>query len=233
MILATWNCAMSFQKKVDRFLSLNSDVAVVQECSKKSMEELRKQGGFSTAWCGKNPNKGLGVIVRSPWTIESFEPLGPQWTALAKIAGPIPLNLVAVWACAVKVGRSYIGQVHETLDLLEPLKIKSPLVVAGDFNSNSIWDKKRKLNHSNAVDRLSKLGVKSVYHSVTGEMQGSETAKTLFLLRNSEPQRHYHIDYAFVSPDLMAKVESVSVGSYERWSGVGGASDHAPLIVTL
>ncbi len=38
MRIVTWNCQMAFDKKLDAFLGLHADVAVVQECSEKSAE---------------------------------------------------------------------------------------------------------------------------------------------------------------------------------------------------
>ena len=40
----------------------------------------------------------------------------------------------------------------------------------------------------------------------------------------------YHIDYCFVSADLVAKLRSVEIGDYDFWTKY---SDHVPVIVTF
>lgn len=235
MRLVTWNCAMGLHqsRKLEALLSLSADIAVIQECSKKSMEFLKEQHNYSTAWFGKNPNKGLGVLVKAPLSIRNCADLGPTWTALLEIEGPVQINLVAVWACKPAIGPSYVGQVHLALDKMALLNLPGHTVVMGDFNSNKIWDHKRKQNHSAVVKRLSDIGLESAYHQITGEQQGHETKKTLFLLRNALSTKHYHIDYVFLTEALLNQMRSVTIGSYEIWSGTGGLSDHAPLIVDI
>lgn len=233
MKFVTWNCAMALKKKLDAFLSLSSDVAILQEASEAAIAELGEQRGYTVAWFGDNKNKGMGVIAKHPWRIVSAEKLEAKWATLIKIEGPLPFHLVAIWACAVKVGSSYVGQVHLALDVLEQRSLKGSLIIAGDFNSNVIWDSKRKRNHTLAVERMKHLGCFSAYHKFSCEEQGSENGKTLFMHRSALASKHYHIDYAFLSADLLAKLQNVTIGTYADWSGKGGHSDHAPLVVTI
>jgi len=56
---------MAFARKAPSLLALNPDIAVVQECSKNSVDDLHRHG-FSGLWFGANLNKGLAVFaVRS------------------------------------------------------------------------------------------------------------------------------------------------------------------------
>lgn len=57
MRIATWNCQMGLDKKMDALLSLGPDLAVVPECSEKSVIASR-QRGLSTLWFGSNLLKG-------------------------------------------------------------------------------------------------------------------------------------------------------------------------------
>jgi endonuclease/exonuclease/phosphatase family metal-dependent hydrolase len=43
-------------------------------------------------------------------------------------------------------------------------------------------------------------------------------------------EKPYHLDYCFLSRDLLERVTDVRVGEYEDWIGL---SDHMPLIVDL
>ena len=59
--IVTWNCGMALARKAPSLLALNPDIAVVQECSKKSVDVLHGHG-LSGLWFGANPNKGLAVL---------------------------------------------------------------------------------------------------------------------------------------------------------------------------
>jgi hypothetical protein len=60
MRIVTWNCGMALVRKAPSLLALDLDIAVVQECSKKSVDDLRSYG-FSGLWFGTNVNKGLKI----------------------------------------------------------------------------------------------------------------------------------------------------------------------------
>jgi exodeoxyribonuclease-3 len=60
--IVTWNCGMALARKAPTLLAFNPDIAVMQECSKKSVDVLHSHG-FSGLWFGANPNKGLAVFV--------------------------------------------------------------------------------------------------------------------------------------------------------------------------
>lgn len=224
---------MALQKKLAAFESLKSDIAILQECSKSAIELLGQNSKTSTTWFGDNKNKGLGVIAKDPWRITGSKRLDAKLAALVSIDGPLRFDLLAIWACAVKTGSSYIGQVHTVLDQIESRDLSKLKVIAGDFNSNSIWDAKRPRNHSLAVERMSQLGLLSAYHCFTGEEKGCETQNTLFLHRSPAVQKHYHIDYVFLAPEFRINLEDVSIGPFKKWSGVGGLSDHAPLSIRV
>jgi hypothetical protein len=52
---------MGLLKKAEALLSLNPDLAVIQECSEASMAQFQRQG-FEVLWFGLNTYKGLGVF---------------------------------------------------------------------------------------------------------------------------------------------------------------------------
>ena len=51
---------------------------------------------------------------------------------------------------------------------------------------------------------------------------------TFFMYRHKD--KPYHIDYCFVSTDLLEKIRAVDIGEYDVWTKY---SDHVPLIVTF
>jgi hypothetical protein len=61
MRIVTWNCGMALLRKAPSLLALNPDIAVIQECSNKSVDDLRGHG-LAGLWFGTNVNKGLAVF---------------------------------------------------------------------------------------------------------------------------------------------------------------------------
>ena len=87
-------------------------------------------------------------------------------------------------------------------------------IIAGDFNSNTIWDEwDRWWNHTDVVNELKELGIESLYHTFTGEKQGAETNPTLYFQRKLD--RPYHIDYVFGSDIFSKSLKYFTVGYAE------------------
>ena len=102
-------------------------------------------------------------------------------------------------------------------------------VLIGDFNSNTIWDRKRRIsNHSNVVKVLKEKGIISSYHLHHKQIQGKEDHPTLYMYRHKD--KPYHLDYCFASADMTDKIESVEIGDHKFWSKF---SDHVPVMVTF
>jgi exodeoxyribonuclease-3 len=228
MKLVTWNCNMKLREKFKKLLTLGADIMIIQECEQHFIETINCLEGWS-AWFGNNPNinKGLAVIVRAPWTIREARDLKPKWAGNLVVAGPGVIDLFPVWACKDPAGE-YIEQVHLLLDIIEQTPLSPSTIAVGDFNSNSQWDGDYRLNHSAAVDRFCKVGLKSAYHVLSGEPQGKERHPTLWFRKNKDAP--YHIDYAFLSRPLLSRLRGVVVGPWEDWHSL---SDHAPVLVEL
>jgi exonuclease III len=230
MKLVTWNCAMALHKKHEKLVQFDADILVIQECSRTFIRQMNRSEGWTSVWYGKNPNKGLGVLVKAPWTIRSAYAMRPRWAAKLVIDGPVPVELFPVWACkGNRAAQEYIGQVHRLLDVIERTSFSAFTVVLGDFNSNSRWDHQHRTNsHSDAVERFRKLGLKSAYHEFFTRTHGKERHPTYWHTKNSN--KPYHIDYIFLSGPLLSKLKRVRVGHSSEWLSL---SDHAPMFVEL
>jgi exodeoxyribonuclease-3 len=219
---------MALARKAPSLLALKPDIAVVQECSKKSVDVLSGHG-LSGLWFGANPNKGLAVICRTGFAVQAVgKPFG-KWVVPVRVQGAVNLNLLAVWACPVGTKRAdnYIGEVHRCLVKHRRWFSKSPVVAAGDFNSNVQWDANRPgRNHTEVVRLLEGHGLISAYHTHHGEKQGEETRHTHFSYRHQD--KPFHIDYVFVPKGW--KLTTVEVGSFSEW---GHLSDHVPVLVDV
>lgn len=77
------------------------------------------------------------------------------------------------------------------------------------------------------VEELGAIGLQSVYHQQTIEQQGQESTPTFFLQRNVE--KSYHIDYVFVSEELL-QFSYLQVGKQTMWLSL---SDHMPMTLKI
>lgn len=221
---------MGLDKKVDAFLSLRPDVAVVPECSEKSAVALR-QLGFNSLWFGSNLHKGMAVISRQDWLLRALPQPEQKWIAPVEVDAPTPFKLITVWACRIGTKRAdnYIGQVYQALIAHSEWFDGHPVVLAGDLNSNTIWDSRHKvINHSTVVKILADRGLVSGYHHHFGEAHGEESRPTMFFYRRCD--RTFHLDYIFIPREWLSNLRKVTVGTFRRWSKL---SDHCPVVVEV
>ena len=235
MKIITWNCNMAFRKKAALILQHTPDIAVIQECEHPG--KLRFTNGepqpTDMLWFGENSNKGLGIFSYSAFRLQQHKTYNPA----LKIIAPVKVfdnnssfMLYAVWANnpADKDGQ-YVTQVWKALDHYKRIIRKQQTILAGDFNSNTIWDKPRRQgNHSTVVQQLEKKGIRSVYHHHFSQQQGKEAHPTFYLYKNK--LKPYHLDYCFASADFIKNLHTVEVGEHRFWSKY---SDHMPVITTF
>jgi exonuclease III len=234
MKIVTWNCNGGFRKKFERIFDLNADIYIIQECenAEYSQYESFKKHIENYFWTGENKNKGIGIFVKQGIKMDSL-----NWNNLyrgrkLKYFLPVLINnkftLLAVWnhkADAEAFG--YIGQFW--LYLQNNKEKFTNIVIAGDFNSNSIWDSwDRWWNHSDCVRELQELNIYSSYHLYFEEKQGSEKINTFFHRKNIE--KGYHIDYIFTSKEFLNSVYKICIENIKKWIDI---SDHVPLILNI
>ena len=231
MRILAWNCAMALHKKVCAVVALRPDIAVISECSENSLSSLEPLG-YTGIWVGSNPHKGLGLFVRKPLHPRPMRQPQQRWVLASEIEGyRQPLRVIGVWACRVGASKcdNYIGQLYAALRE-NPDWLSCPnTIVAGDFNSNRIWDCNRPVgNHTAVVELLAAQGIVSAYHSFYDEPQGSESRPTLYLLKNQT--RPFHIDYVFIPNAWAKQLDRVSIRTGAKWAAL---SDHRPVVVDV
>jgi exonuclease III len=222
---------MALAKKRKLLYQLRPDIAVIPECSSDSMV-ICEEDGFDTCWWGENRHKGLGVVAAKPWALKIASPPDQRWIVPASVHGPVDFLMVAVWACPVggEKESNYIGQVYEAI-VKHPKWFAggAPVVICGDFNSNAIFDHKRKrMTHSAVVKLLADRGLVSAYHLFFGEHQGQESRPTHYFWHRKE--RPFHLDYIFVPQIWRHSILHFEVGTYRKWRG---SSDHVPILVDI
>jgi exonuclease III len=235
MKIIIWNCNMAFRKKAECILALQPDIVIVPEC--EHPDKLKFSIGIKEPadmlWFGTNQHKGLGVFSYSKYRFRLLDLHKPALKMIVPIAvtgGQYDFTLYAIWANnpADKDGQ-YVEQIWKAIHHYHAELTGKPSILAGDFNSNTIWDRKRRAgNHSNVVKFLEEKKISSAYHLHHQQEQGKEKHPTYYLYRHAD--KPYHLDYCFASADLAKQIQSVEIGEYSYWSKY---SDHVPVIVTF
>jgi exodeoxyribonuclease III len=170
MKIITWNCNMAFRKKAVFIQALKPDILIVPECEHPDKLKFDKGTKLPTAvfWHGTNLNKGIGIFSYSGFTFKLHKSHNPAFRHILPLVvtgGKVDFTLFAVWANnpADKDG-PYITQVWKAIKYYDKLLCGEKIILSGDFNSNTIWDRpKREGNHSAMVQKLAeKRGKKNI-----------------------------------------------------------------------
>ncbi len=231
MKLITWNCNMAFRKKAHLVLAQNPDILIIQEC--ECLEKLRIDPKLpqptDALWFGDNPNKGLGIFSYSDFRFRLRRNYNPKIKLIIPLVasnGETSFNLFPIWAHNPNDpdGR-YVEQVWKALHHYNRYITRKNTILIGDFNSNTIWDKKYRIgNHSHVVQKLERKGIKSAYHLFHDQVHGKEQHPTFYLYKHKS--KAYHIDYSFISADLSGRLKSAEIGKFRNWMKY---SDHVPV----
>jgi len=226
---------MAFRKKACFILNYKPDILIVPEC--EHPDKLKFTAGTPVPtdilWFGTNQNKGLGIFSYSDFRFKVIDTHNPELRMIIPIevtSGEIDFTLYAIWANNPNdPDGQYTEQVRKAIDYYDQQMTNQQTILIGDFNSNTIWDRKYKSgNHTNIVRTLEEKGIYSAYHQYHRQKQGEEKHPTLYMYRHND--KPYHIDYCFVSQDFADKIQSVEIGDFDYWTQY---SDHVPLIVTF
>ncbi len=226
---------MAFRKKAEFILAYNPDILIVPECEHpdKLIFDNNTPKPASVLWHGTNRNKGLGVYSYNDHTLKLLRTHNPELKLIIPVLvtkGALKLTLYAIWAHNPgDPDGQYVEQIWKAIHHYDKHIKKENTILTGDFNSNTIWDRKyRAGNHTNVVKRLESKKIYSAYHLFHKQIQGKEEDPTMYLYRHKN--KPYHLDYCFLSTNLANKIESVEIGRYDYWRQF---SDHVPVIVTL
>ena len=234
MKIITWNCNGAFRKKFISLLDYGADIYIIQECENpdESNHADYQTWANNHLWTGDNKNKGLGIFAKPEIKLERLNWSNNFKNHSVKHFLPCKINndfdLLGVWTHRNNSPNfGYIGQLWKYLQINKG-KINNTLI-AGDFNSNAIWDEwDRWWNHTDVVNELKECGIESIYHKLNNEKHGEETVPTLFFQRKIE--RPYHIDYIFGSEELIKMTKKIEVGIADDWLKL---SDHMPIFYQL
>lgn len=226
---------MAFRKKAGYILAYTPDILIVQECEcpEKLIFNIDVPSPKDVLWFGDNKHKGLAIFSFSEFRFSLIGGHNQDLKLIIPVSvkgGGFDFYLFAIWANnPTDIDGQYVEQIWKAIHHYDDLLSEKSCILIGDFNSNSIWDRKRRSgNHSNVVKYLEERAIFSSYHLFNNQVQGNEQHPTLYLYRHKN--KPYHIDYCFLSSDMAEKISAVHVGDYDFWKKY---SDHVPLMVTL
>lgn len=230
MKIITWNCNGAFRKKFETISNFNADIYIIQECEDpaKSVDKKYQKWAENYIWIGDNKNKGLAIFANHAIKLEMLDWSNQFKNTAVKYFLPCKINdefnLVAVWTHRNNSPNfGYIGQLWKYVQVNRN-KLQNS-IIAGDFNSNTIWDiSDRWWNHSDVVRELQEIGLESLYHKFKDEIQGKESIPTLYFQRNHT--KTYHIDYVFAHQRFIEKIQKLEIGHPDNWLSI---SDHMPM----
>ena len=231
MKIINWNCKMSFRKKHRLLIKYYADIMIIPEC-----EQFTISSESESLWVGENPSKGLGIFSFNGFKIE----LHNSYTDKFKFIVPLIItrddetyHVMAVWTKKVgpkkKNHKNYINQFRLSLNHYNSFLSFRNIIIAGDFNSNLLWKRKNGIildkNHEEVIQKLEQINIYSAYHQYFNQQQGKESKPTYFHYHQKE--RPFHIDFCFLSHNLVKKLSKVEVGDFKDWKNI---SDHVPMI---
>ena len=231
MRILVWNINMAAHKKIALLRQLAPDIAILPECAAPEVIVAKcPEFTFTDAqWVERSRHKGLGVFSFGKLRLTRPRSFAPQFEVFLplRVTGPICFHLLAVWSLNFHPTAGL--SMPDALRFYRRFLLRRDVVVAGDFNNSVFWDRPgKRTNFAGIANFLSKLGLTSAYHAVTGEPFAQERHSTLWFLKR--PHQGYHIDYCFVPRSWLAPPATVWVGQHREWLA---HSDHAPLMVTL
>jgi exodeoxyribonuclease-3 len=242
MRIVAWNCNMALERKAEVLLELRPDIAIISECAEPERLRLRSKSAWlegEPVWVGRNPHKGLAVLAFNGYAARLADPYHAtlRYIAPVHVTGPTTCNLLAVWAQNASTGgirKHQLGPLRRALTRYKGFLGERPAIVAGDLNSNTIWDKPGwRINHATKVRILKeRFGLVSAYHAIRGEAHGNESEPTLYWRDRTKDGPTYHIDYVFLPLPWISQVRELTVGGFEPWCGAG-LSDHVPVVVDV
>lgn len=236
MKLISWNCNGAFRNKYHALNDFNADIWVIPESESHAYlgrhnSPLQSVSGL---WCGNNHSKGLGVFAFNGYHIRTAAFFNPEFKYILPVTVTAPDNteflLIAVWASRVQTNPDwdYIGQLCYFMEHYASYLTPNTILV-GDFNINMLWNKsfKKEHNYTRFLELCRENGFCSLYHELTQQPQGQETAYTSYFHHN--PLRGFHIDYAYLNRQQLPNVKSFKIHGCE-WLAF---SDHTVLELEL
>ena len=159
MKIVSWNCNGALRKKID-FLDqeYNGDIYLIQECEvPRKFKDCYSEKWTNCVWHGQNQNKGLAILAKDGIDIKELHwpDNGFMYYLPVEINGSF--QLLNTWCHGGDERKyRYIGQLWNYIQINKHRF--ADIIIGGDLNSNTIWDKKHgHWSHSHVVGELSEF----------------------------------------------------------------------------
>src|SRR6187399_2536980 len=155
MKIITWNCNMAFRKKAEFILAHKPDILIIPECEHPDKLKFNSATPLPTnmLWFGDNKNKGLGIFSYNDLKLKLIRGHNADLKMIIPIAvtgSEFNFTLYAIWANNPHdPDGQYVEQVWKAIHHYDKKLKNKQTILIGDFNSNTIWDRKHRAgNHS-------------------------------------------------------------------------------------
>ena len=221
--IVSWNCNGKFREKFKEILEEDADIYVIQECENPAEsidEDYREFAGDNYIWTGHLHYKGLGIFAKEDIELEKIEYDG-VFEHFIFVRVNDSFNLRGVWAMP-----KYVEMIHDFFDANDEL-FDENMVMCGDFNSSVVFNyhHPKAKNHTELNRKLESKNLKSVYHDLTGDEQGSEKSMTFYQARHLN--NPFHMDYVYAGETM---VKEFNILDHYKWITL---SDHLPLVFKI
>lgn len=226
MKIVSYNLAQGTQWKLERVLDMEADLYVLPECADERHVVLPQ--GYAMVWAGDDDlsTKGLGVVYKTSLkvgVVQEYTPIKHHLPLLVQ-GQERAFFLLACWPTVRNERKTYPQLLLEALWTYGFYLSRYPSLAIGDFNCyvGQRGVSKRTGTFEDCIREMAEYGMRSVYHTLSGEPFGKESIATFYwYFRESNP---FFIDYAFTN----IPVKHYSVGEWDK-----KMSDHCPQFIEL
>jgi len=234
MRIVSWNCCWQKEgftdEKRNEILKLNPDILIVQECKPDDWEKLN-YSSEKGHWYGDgkesqgdpNKNLGIGIFCNEKYSIDCSlfkdQDLSKMRYVLPYIIKMKDVEILTIFSVWAKSGYKYYHV--PILNSLEYFyeKNKSPIILAGDFNTGSQYG-----NEKESYYKFIKEELKTKYFLINCAFW-QEWLPT-YHEKENENYNFFLDDHCFSG--LWDNVLSFSMGNWSHWSKY---SDHVPIMI--
>jgi hypothetical protein len=210
---------MAFRKKAGLLLQYKPDIVIIPECEHpdKLIFAPGTPAPSDTLWFGNNINKGLGIFSYSSYRFQLQETHNPELRMIIPILvtrARRQFMLYAIWAYnpGDKDG-TYVEQVWKAIHHYDNQITNKRTILIGDFNSNTIWDKKHRAgNHSNVVKRLEKkVSAAAIIYFTNSHREKNNTPRIFYTGIKTSPITWIIVSYRLIWQKRSGRLRSVNM----------------------
>ncbi len=239
--IVIWTVGAAIERRYRTIVELGADVLVTARSGNEvRLLKANKSEHNSMAWVGRHAQRGLGVLSFDSTYVKLEAGKWDQrleWIAPVAVNGPVPHNLIAVWALNEKAQVKFktnppASQPIQMLRLYRTL-LETPVVVGGDFNNNPVFHRNDpSWDMLELIARLDALGLVSAYHAFSGLEHGDPREQpTRFRPEIAGILERHHTDYCFIPEVWLPALRNVQVGAPDAWFQSVRAEEHVPVVV--